>query len=164
MAGGGGGAREEEEEEEEEERPLPLGGLLTSVLSEVAEGGRSGVPQRPASPAELEALRKFFPGVVEAVFDAAPWEIPRPTHPGAQWRWLACRGAAAGPFTWLEPEALGAAEDPVLGDDTKQLVTFFAEDRPAWLGDPEELGALLQQAGKEVGDLEYEPANPEEAE
>ena len=88
-----GVAGEEEEEEEPEEQGL--GELLTSFLEEIAG---SGVPRRPASPAELGELRRFFPAVVEAFFDTQPLEVGVPADPAARWRWAAMLRGAGGRF------------------------------------------------------------------
>ncbi len=79
-----GVAGEEEEEEEEEEQGL--GVLLPSFLEEVA-GSR--VPRRPATPAELGALRLFFPPVVEVFLYTRPRVVRVPVYPAARWRWSA---------------------------------------------------------------------------
>ena len=59
------------DEEEEESEEQGLGELLTSFLEEIAG---SGVPRRPASPAELGELRRFFPAA--PVFAFSPWLTP----------------------------------------------------------------------------------------
>ena len=84
-------------EEEEAEGRVPLGRLLSTILSEVAEAGEA----KRANEHELRALQCFFPQAREAVFDSrARLPVPGPETSGMLWRWMAARPTSEEEFAW----------------------------------------------------------------